>query len=230
MLQHVRHDDAREARGAERRVLQVCHQRRRLLMPPRQGRRLARKVQAHHAESAPAHHAQKESAAAAYVEQRAAGAGAAQRPFHETDMAVEHRPAVAFFQTAHQAPVGREPVGLGVVAAQLLGRRLRVQPGQAALPAAQERELLSCGPVQPVGLPEQQGSAPAAAHRAFAHVVSFRLSRWARISRRTSPGERRRRRRTAVRLRNMRGSSLSAPRSPLTKAVAIFHLPCAPGK
>ena len=49
--------------------------------------------------------------------------------------------AVGLFQTAGRAPVGREPVVFGIVVAQFLGRRLRIEPQQPALPAAHHGEF-----------------------------------------------------------------------------------------
>ena len=73
MLQHVEHGDAGEASGAEAAHVPAWPQTAGTLLPaPGDGRRLARKIQAHHAEAALPHHSQKQAAAAAHVEQRAA--------------------------------------------------------------------------------------------------------------------------------------------------------------
>ena len=98
MLQHVEHGDAGEASGAQRRTFQIARHRRHLLMLPGDRRRLARKVQPHHAKAALAHHAQKQSAAAAHVEQRPARARTAQRPLHEAHVIAQHQAPVRLFQ------------------------------------------------------------------------------------------------------------------------------------
>ena len=85
VLQHVEHGDAGEAaRRASGACSRSAGQRGHLLPPPCDGRRLAREIEAHHAEAALAHHAQEQSAAAAHVEQRAARRGTRPAPAPRT--------------------------------------------------------------------------------------------------------------------------------------------------
>ena len=117
-------------------------------------------------EPALAQQPEEEAAAAADVEDESLLLAFTDGSLDEANVVAEDDSAVGFFQARGGGALGREPVLLRIVFAQLLGRGARRQAEQSAMEAFDDEESFRSGVVEPVGGGKDGARAGALARRA----------------------------------------------------------------
>src|SRR5579872_3327643 len=136
--------------------------------------------------------------------------------------------AIELFEAAGRGFFRREPIGFRIIRGELFSSWPRLQPDQAAPPAFHDLELPVRRPVEPVGGLKQSPEIRLAARGAFHADCWLSSLSVIRCRRNTALSSR------AVsflcgwnsrRFLHIRGNSLSASRSPRTRAAAILSFP-----